>query len=79
MGSAPSKAARKLPREKPSWPAGSPAAATPEPARLRPERPLAFENKNEGEQHLRRSLSWSNFAFGQQPKRMPRTRTLWKN
>jgi hypothetical protein len=49
MGSAPSKAARKLPREKP-WPASSPAAASIEPIRLRPERPLAFESKNEGEQ-----------------------------
>ncbi|KAI9566474.1 hypothetical protein HD554DRAFT_1117855 [Boletus coccyginus] len=48
MGSASSKAARKLPREKPSWPAGSRIPATAEPARLRPERPpLASESKNE--------------------------------
>ncbi|KAF8559528.1 hypothetical protein OG21DRAFT_1480297 [Imleria badia] len=49
MGSAPSKAARKLPREKPCGPTvtGSRIPAAAEPARLRPERPLAFENKNE--------------------------------
>ncbi|KAG8217472.1 hypothetical protein J3R82DRAFT_5617 [Butyriboletus roseoflavus] len=48
MGSAPSKAARKLPKAKPSW-AGSrvPATATAEPVHPRPERPLAFESKNE--------------------------------
>ncbi|KAH0830524.1 hypothetical protein J3R83DRAFT_1976 [Lanmaoa asiatica] len=48
MGSTPSKAARKLPRETPSW-AGSrvPAAATTEPAPPRPEKPLAFGSKNE--------------------------------
>lgn len=51
MGSAPSKAARKLPREKlPGTGSRAPVAATAEPPRLRPERPLAFESKNEGKQ-----------------------------
>ncbi|KAG9318434.1 hypothetical protein JVU11DRAFT_525 [Chiua virens] len=43
MGSAPSKAARKLPREKPSW-AG---ARTPPSATTDLGRPLAFENKDQ--------------------------------
>ncbi|KAG6376103.1 hypothetical protein JVT61DRAFT_2075 [Boletus reticuloceps] len=46
MGSASSKVARKLPREKPRGPTDS-LRATTEPARLRPERPLASESKNE--------------------------------
>ncbi|KAF8448010.1 hypothetical protein L210DRAFT_2831911 [Boletus edulis BED1] len=45
MGSASSKVARKLPREKPRGPTD--LRATTEPARLRPERPLASESKNE--------------------------------
>ena len=81
MGSVPSKAARKLSREKPSW-SGSRVqspAATAEQARVRPERPLAFESRNEGEQDAVYYSSGVEYAFEQQSRGMPRTRSLWKS
>ncbi|KIK93161.1 hypothetical protein PAXRUDRAFT_530614 [Paxillus rubicundulus Ve08.2h10] len=52
MGSATSKTARKLPKEKPSW-AGSRMPSTPgaapEASRPRPKIPLAFESKSEAD------------------------------
>lgn len=48
MGSSSSKAARKLPKEKPSW-AGSRTPLKPDGAQeIRRPRPLAFENKTDG-------------------------------
>lgn len=60
MGSVSSKAARTLPKEKPSW-AG---ARTPlkqdsaqETRRSMPQRPLAFENRTDGAYYVRLSYS----------------------
>ena len=48
MGSTPSKAARKLSREKPSQWAGTRVQPSVEPARQRPQKPLAFDTRNDG-------------------------------
>lgn len=71
MGSVSSKAARKLPKEKPSW-TSSPVQATTEQAHppLRTERPLAFENKNEGEHHfVHYPPNGVEYAFGSNRER----------